>query len=959
MKFKGLVVAVCCLFAAPAPVHVSPDGSGLAAPRAGASVGTFDLPFLANEGQTDPRVAFYTHTFAGTVFVTKAGSIVYSHPAAGGGVALEEELVGGRRVSPAPARRTTPRISSFAGRDPSRWRRHVATYAGIDLRRPYPGIDVTLKARAHNVEKVFTIAPGADPRSIRVRVRGVRRLDVDPQGRLQAVTPAGSVAFSAPVAFQERDGHRVPVAVSYVVDSDSYTFALGAYDETAPLVIDPYLASTLIGGAGTEYPTSFAFAPDGSVVVAGVTASADFPATIGAFAAGLAGSTDAFVAKFDADLTTLQAATFYGGAAAEDTLGMALDAAGNVFLAGRTASTDLPVTPGAFQPTRKSGDEAFIAKLDPTLGTLLASSYLGGNRNDAWCCGISVNVDGAGSVFVTMLTNSTDFPTTAGAYDRTYNDFDTDDIVIAKLDNNLAALLAGTYLGGSLWDVPYGTRLDASGNLFVVGRTSSSNYPITPGAYHGDYPDAFPWYDGFISKVSNDLTTLVASTYIGSTSSLDILWDVDVAPDGSVYLVGSTASPAFPVTAGSFDTTYNGGAEDGVVIRMNASLTTVLASTFLGGAAFERTVGISLDGSGSVHVGGYTASANFPTTADALYPSYHPGGVSGYDAIYTKLDPGLSTVVTSTFIGGSGDDVAQRPVLNASGHVYLRGSTTSPDFPTTTGAYDETLNGGTDTFIMRLGPVRPPNSAPVADAGPDQTVACGTDCTASVLLDGSGSSDADGDALTFEWSGPFGTATGVSPLVTLPLGTHVVTLTIDDGNGGTASDTVTIAVVDETPPVFTSAVGPFTITSTDPDGTPFTVPLPEASDNCVTVAVGSDAPALFPIGTTTVTFTATDGAGNTASSSTTVTVVEPPPALTLDALIAKVRALPLHHGLIRSLLAKLEAASRSYARGNVTAGDNQLGAFIHEVEALGRTGRLDRGVADDLIAHAQAVIAAS
>ncbi len=318
-----------------------------------------------------------------------------------------------------------------------------------------------------------------------------------------------------------------------------------------------------------------------------------------------------------------------------------------------------------------------------------------------------------------------------------------------------------------------------------------------------------------------------------------------------------------------------------------------------------------------------------------------------------------------------------------------------------------------DNIDVQYTPLAPPeNAAPVADAGPDQSVPCDEHCTAQVTLDGSGSADADGDSLTYEWTGPFGAVSGAAPVVTLEAGTHVITLTVDDGNGGTATDTVTVTVRDEIPPVFTSVVGPFTISVSGTSGTPFTVPLPGATDNCIDVLVTSDAPPLFPMGATTVTFTATDSAGNSVTTTTTVTVVNAAPVAvddaasttaasavaidvlandtdadghalavtgvtqgshgavvingdgtvtytpavpTLAGLIARVGALPLNRGQINSLLSKLDAASRSLARGNETAARNQIQAFVNEVEAMARSGRIDSGVAAELIAWARAL----
>jgi hypothetical protein len=209
--------------------------------------------------------------------------------------------------------------------------------------------------------------------------------------------------------------------------------------------------------------------------------------------------------------------------------------------------------------------------------------------------------------------------------------------------------------------------------------------------------------------------------------------------------------------------------------------------------------------------------------------------------------------------------------VDSAGNAYVAGTTGSANFPTTVGALDPTLSGG-DAFVAKFSF----NQPPVANAGADQTVSAGANCQALVALNGNGSSDSNGDALTFTWTGPFGTATGATPTVSLPLGTHTLTLTVSDGNGGTASDTVVVTVQDTTAPALSNVPGPIVVGATGLAGTPVTVLMPTATDNCGTLVLTSDAPALFPLGTTTVTFTVKDLSGNTATTSTRVTVVETP-----------------------------------------------------------------------------------
>jgi hypothetical protein len=631
------------------------------------------VPFITNAGHVDAEVAFYATTFGGTVFVASDGRIVYDLPDAERttSTTLVERPVGARAAAVRGVERSPTVVSILKGQ-PDDWRTGLQTYDAISLGTAWDGIELQLRARANNVEKFFFVAPHADVADIRMAVDGASGLSLTEAGELQVETEAGPISFSRPVAYQERGGVRRDVDVAYALTGDRYGFIVGAYDRDEPLVIDPTLASTFVGGAGTQYVGAMTFDAAGDVIIAGPTNAADFP--LGGTYRG--GTNDVFVARLDANLTTMTAAAYVGGSADEAFGGLALDSRGDVFVSGKTLSNDIPVTSGAYDSTRNpggTGADLFVAKLSPGLNTVLAATYIGGSRDEYWCCGSTLRIDGNDNVFTITLSSSADYPTTVGAYDRTYNDSDTDDVVISKFNNTLTSLLASTYLGGSLWDVPYGSALDADGNVYVVGRTSSSNFPITPGALHGDYPDGWSsagaYYDGFVAKLNDSLSTLVASTYLGTTADLDILWDIAIAPDRSVYVVGSTISNAFPVTTGAYDTTFNGGGEDGVVTHLDAAFSRVLQSTYFGTAGFERTIGLALDAAGNVHVGGYTNSADLPVTADAFQPTYHAGGTGGWDGFHARLSGDLSTRHYATYIGGSADDVAYRPVLNAAGEL--------------------------------------------------------------------------------------------------------------------------------------------------------------------------------------------------------------------------------------------------------------------------------------------------
>ena len=275
-----------------------------------------DLHFVRNEGQADPAVAYSARTFAGTVFVTGAGEIVHALSSRGGpGWTLTERLVDGRAV-PAVEECSTARASFLLGNDPSRWRDGVETSDSVTFGEVWPGVHLELRSRDRTVEKVFTIAPAADPARIRVRLEGARSLSVDESGSLVAETGLGLVSFSAPFAYQTNGEAREAVPVSYVLRGGEYGFQLGAHDPARPVVIDPILQSTYVGGSGGfDQVDEIAFHPtSGNVYVAGFTNSTNFPGTTGGAQSAHgadSGSQDAFVAEVPLDLTpTLLQATY-------------------------------------------------------------------------------------------------------------------------------------------------------------------------------------------------------------------------------------------------------------------------------------------------------------------------------------------------------------------------------------------------------------------------------------------------------------------------------------------------------------------------------------------------------------------------------------------------------------------------------------------------------------------------
>jgi len=655
------------------------------------------IPFIPNQGQMDEKVKYYARTFCGTVFVSEAGEISYSLPKKDGGKTLKgwvlkEELLGGSIKGIRAEEESPTRVSYFIGDDASRWRSDIRTYGTVSFGEVYEGIDVKLKAYGKSVEKLFYVRAGAKPGMIRLRLSGAESLGVNGEGELEVRTGLGEVKYSRPVAYQEVEGKRRYVEVSYRVERNEYGFKLGAYDRGRELVIDPILQSSYLGGSGDEYAISIAVGSGGNVYVTGCTNSGDFPGTGGGGAQYMNnGGYDAFVAELNPALTFLVQFTYLGGSGEDLAWSIATDSEGNVYVVGWTKSTNFPGTAGGAQPSFGGGNsyDGFVAKFNSDLTTILQSSYLGGSRDDhAYSIAIS------NGVFVVGDTFSTDFPATELGVQPS-NGGDTDAFV-ARFNSALTAFYRSTYLGGSTTDSARYIATDSSGNLYVTGYTYSTNFPGTTGGAQPSFGGGS--YDAFVAKLDATLTTILQSTYLGGNTS-DNPYSIAIDSRGNAYVTGWTNSTNFPGTAGGAQPSFGGGNFDAFVAKLDPTLTDLVQSTYLGGSGEDIAYSIAIGSKGSVYVVGGTGSTNFPGTAEGPQPSYGGGYRDGFVA---QLNPALTDLVQSTYLGGSGDDFAYTTAIGSDETLYGVGYTYSTIFPGTEGGAQSSLGGSRDAFVARL-----------------------------------------------------------------------------------------------------------------------------------------------------------------------------------------------------------------------------------------------------------------
>ena len=593
----------------------------------------------------------------------------------------------------------------LVGQDPQQWRTGLPTYQTILYSNLYPGIDLLYSGTNGRVKSEFRVAAGARPNDIRVKYSV--DLSIDDRGHLHAAdltedapeifqdTPSGRISVTGRYR---------------LLDTRTMGFEVDAYDLSLPLVIDPAISySTYMGGSGLGAVTSVALDSAGDLYAAGWTEALNFPIVLAAQAAN-AGGVDAFIVKLNSTGTALLYATYIGGsgddraaAIAVDSSGsayvtgstassnfplvsplratlggsktafvlklnatgnqllystylggtnydlgtaIAVDAAGNAYVAGDTLSTNFPVL-GGVQTISGGGTDAFVSKLTAA-GALSYSTYLGGAANEH-AGGIAV--DAGGAAYVAGGTTSTNFPI-AGAIQATNRG--AQDAFISKLSASGAALSYSTYLGGSGTTTPEqanGIAVDASGNAYVTGVTNSADFPVTAGALQTQFKGVS---DAFAARLNPAGSALVFSTYLGGT---DFDWGSAIGIDnsGNTYVAGYTSSFDFPqsnpVQAGF------GGMYDAFVSKLNATGNALGFSTWFGGSGSDGAFALAVDANGNMFLGGQTSSLNLPL-GGPIQSSNNGGSIGWLTRLgVTAPPPQIPAAVSVSPASGSGNTV--------------------------------------------------------------------------------------------------------------------------------------------------------------------------------------------------------------------------------------------------------------------------------------------------------------
>lgn len=624
------------------------------------------VPFIENVGQADAQVRYLTQLKNGTFYVGENGQLTYDfsiHENRKGNnppesetqertstrYAIKENFVTDRAINPLGTDKLDVSVNYFRSSDETY--SNVPNFSGVTLGEIFEKTAVTLKADGMNVEKTFTLKPQGNPDEILMEFEGINALTVSQEGELELSTPEGTITFTKPVAYQEINGNRKNVAASYrIVGQNRYGFNVGEYDNNYDLVIDPLLSATYLGGNDWEGEREV-FGGNANMIIAN----------------------------------------------------------GSLYVTAYTDSNNFPTTAGAFQETKPAlVTQVFISKFDLALGTLQASTFLGGTVGGNSSEPVMA-ADASGNIFVAGNTRQTDFPGTAGNFQPAIGG--GMDTFVAKLNGNLTSLLAATYLGGTGSDWANGLAINQANGEIYVSSDATAGYPAPGSGY--DQTHSAGTYNIAIIRLNNFLNAGLSMTYIGENNYYGAL---AIDSTGDVFVQGGSAGTiaSFPIVranAGtpSFQET-GGGSNDTFVARFSGDLTALEASTLFGGAGWENdfahtivvceppqcpTDQIFITGD-SNQAGNYLKTAlnanantidNNPDADKVMtFGPLSVGAGTGDDVYIARFNRDLQTAA-ATIIGGTDTDNIPFIDVNSSGEVYLAADTYSADFPVAEGRF--------------------------------------------------------------------------------------------------------------------------------------------------------------------------------------------------------------------------------------------------------------------------------
>ncbi len=660
------------------------------------------IEFIENKGQWDPQVKFMSHAGNGAFFLQQKGFTVLMHdpkdierlnPHYIGTVMAKQknseeilhshayrvEFMNANPEAEIIPDKPVPTVNNyFIGNDQSKWASNCKIYKGVTYKNVYPNVDVRYYTDgAGNLKYDLIVYPGGDPNQIKLQYKGADKLLVKDR-ELIIKTSIGDNKELYPYTYQVMEKSRTELDCRFVVDGDVVKFKVKNYARDKTLVIDPSeIFFTYSGSTADNWGFTATYGPDGSFYSGGIAFSQGFPQTIGAFQTSYAGDRDIAIMKLTPDGVSKVYSTYLGGAGKEQPHSLVVDPQGNLIVAGRTNSPTsngavYPVTAPLFGPC--GNWDIIVTKLNASGSGLIGSIRIGGGGEDGVNISTDENsgvlsikrnygddarseviIDGSNNIYLASCTKSSNFPTTPGVIKPNFTA--KQDAVVLKLNPNCNGVLWSTYLGGSEDDASYVLALGNNNNLYVAGGTGSSNLTGISGSGVISSSSAGGVCDGFIIELSNDGSTAIRGTYLGTTSA-DQVYGIQTDKNGNIYVMGTTEG-AWPVINAAF---VNPGSKQ-FVSKIKPDLSDYIYSTVFGSGSTLPNISPTaflVDRCENVYVSGWGGISNtktgypnsstkgMPVTSDAIKATTD---ASGSDFYFIVIKKDAASQLYGTFFG--------------------------------------------------------------------------------------------------------------------------------------------------------------------------------------------------------------------------------------------------------------------------------------------------------------------
>ncbi len=563
------------------------------------------------------------------------------------------------------------------------WVDGVSTFKTVVYDDLYDGVDLHTFSQHGQMKYEFHVDPGGDWSEIELSYAGIEGLSIGEDGSLHIATELGEIVDEGLYIYQVIDGEQVEIAGEFtLLDDDTYTFTVtGDYDPNTELIIDPEVVwGSYLGGTNFDSANDVAIDSTGGIYICGNTLSSGWVSGGWDTSYGGGGDYDGFLVKLSSTGSHLWS-TYFGTTNRDGASGVAIDSTGNVYVCGSTS--DDGWVSGGWDTTYNGGNrDGFLVKLS-SFGTHLWSTYLGGTSSDH---AVDVATDSTGNVYVCGSTGHNISGWVSGGWDTSHGG--GADGYLVKLSST-GGHLWSTYFGGTSGDNSMDVATDSTGNVYVCGMTHS-NYWGVSGGWDTSY-NVGDW-DGFLIKFSSTGSHLW-STYLGGAVA-EQAFGTTTDSTGNVYVCGSTESSGW--VSGGWDTSFNGGTEDGFLVKLS-SAGGHLWSTYLGGTSAGCASSVAADSSGNVYIGGSTGSSGW--VSDGWDTSYNGGTRDGY---LVKLNS-TGGHLWSTYLGGTNEDTVSNVTTDSTGSIYLCGGTKSDNWGVS-GSWDTTYGGNAnyDGFILKI-----------------------------------------------------------------------------------------------------------------------------------------------------------------------------------------------------------------------------------------------------------------